>query len=215
MVQLKADSKLFFYARDIFKEKLDEERRKESPDQDVLDDVTSVLEYIMEDRAADIATFDQLTAQGEMTFQFLWSMFPPNCIAYHYQPQTEQDQLFIVRSVEYIWKNGREILIFYCALVTDDGNSFGFATEERIFIESFKGSRKIQNLPIFPLEYHIDKTRIWENAIQRGRRFAKMVGHYYGEMSGPAMKEVRNPDGKVRYTNFRVSDQRNVWILDY
>ncbi|KIJ50942.1 hypothetical protein M422DRAFT_27065 [Sphaerobolus stellatus SS14] len=198
-----ADPPLFFYARHLFHERLQEELQKSAPQQEVVDDVSTIMQYIQEDHKATIATFGKLTSQGEITYDLLWTLFPPNCLAYQYHEYTEQGQLLYVRSVEYTVKDNVPRLSFYCANVTNDGNAFGFATIDDIEIETFKGARKIQNLPIFPLEYHANSVSIRERAIERGRRFINMNGPCYHDISGTAMQEVRNADGTVRYTTFR------------
>jgi hypothetical protein len=88
--------------------------------------------------------------------------------------------------LNYGCSNGIPFASIPCHVIHNDGNSFGLA-ESPLMIRFFKGSKKIRDLPCYPLEFFEGKEALKEKALARGRKFAGMVGHTAHEISGPAM----------------------------
>lgn len=73
-----------------------------------------------------------------------------------------------------------------------DGDVFGEATET-LQIEIFRGTRRIENFPAYPLEYHPDAT-IKERFVTNGNKFISMMSsgyfQYHGNMFVQNMKQL-------------------------
>jgi hypothetical protein len=176
---------------------LEAELAKEPQDSDLISDLRATLQYIKEDHGGQIDDFERLTSFGEITYDLLWALFVPNSLAYHFHEFTEQHQIFLVRSVQYLRRQDKSFyLSLDCDIITRDGKSSGFARDSSLEIDEFQGARKIQDLIVFPLKYHADASVIRDLAIRRGKKFIQMVGPTYHEISGPAMKEVMLLDNK-------------------
>ncbi|KAF8521951.1 P-loop containing nucleoside triphosphate hydrolase protein [Hysterangium stoloniferum] len=186
-----ADPNLFFYSHEGLKARYEEEISKEQPNETIVSDISVALQFVEEDHGGNIADFGRLVSHGEITYDLLWALFPPNTVAYHYHEMTEQDLLVIVRSVEYQKRPDDTLYLEVAAdSICDDGKMFGMAKDMSHDIDIFSGSRKIQDLTIFPVKYHPKADEIKKHAMSRGKKFVKMKGARYHEISGPAMRET-------------------------
>ncbi|KAK6064498.1 AAA family ATPase [Seiridium cupressi] len=59
-------------------------------------------------------------------------------------------------------------------IVHHSGENLGWGTQV-FHIEKFEGSKKIQTLPIYPLQFHPDPDRIRRHLIQRGREYLSLT----------------------------------------
>jgi hypothetical protein len=189
----KADPILFFHSHAALKKLFEEEQSKDLQDNDLISDLAVALEFIQEDHGANIANFERLLSFEEITYDLLWALFTPNALVYHYHELTEQPQVLLVRYIEYLQRQDKSKYVRVCCdTISCDGKSFGFARDFSLEIDEYQGARKIQDLNVFPLKYHIDAPAIRDHAVRRGKKVAQMFGPTYHEIfpGGPAMKEV-------------------------
>lgn len=131
---------------------------------------------------------------GEITWELLWTIFPPNVLVYRYHRLIEQDQVLKLRAIRQVKRPDKSrYWELSCRIVTDDGVKFGLAYEPFLMeIEEFAGARKITDIRVFPLEHHAEAAEIRAAALSRGRRFAELSETRVMETSGPAMFEKRD-----------------------
>lgn len=67
-----------------------------------------------------------------------------------------------------------------------DGRSLG-TVEKTFVIDRFEGIRYINSLVVFPLKYHPQQTTAIQNMINRGQKFAKLLGQHHKVFKGVAM----------------------------
>ncbi|KAJ6601323.1 P-loop containing nucleoside triphosphate hydrolase protein [Mycena vulgaris] len=203
------ESRELFHCRVALTRKMEEEQAKSEPDNALIADITTALQFIREDYAGIIGDFD-LLAHQEISYDLLWIIFPPNNLVYHFHPHTEQPQILLARSFEY---SKRRDETYYakiaCDVINNDGASFGYARED-LEIDIFSGALKILDLPLFPLDYHPNKQDLCNSSVQRGKKFVKLPAHSYNEISGPAMRETMNEQWETR--KFRFSTYGRVMI---
>jgi hypothetical protein len=187
-----ANTWLFFHSHAALKTRFEEEQSREPQDVSLVADLAVALQLIQEDHGTTIADFGRLVSYGEITYDLLWALYPPNTLVHHYHELTEQSQILLVRYVEYLQRQDKSLYLRVCCdIISCDGKSFGLARDLSLEIDIFQGARKIHDLVVIPLKYHTDPSAIRDHAIRRGKKFAQMVGHTYHEISGVAMKEVR------------------------
>ncbi|PAV22548.1 AAA family ATPase [Pyrrhoderma noxium] len=196
-----ANPKLFFHSYEGLKKKLDEERSAPCPDESLILDLHAAIQYTEEDEGGNMEDFVRLTSHQEITFDLLWALISPNSLVYHFHQFTEQDQVLLARSVDYNQRRDstRYALIDFDVL-SSDGVSFGYA-RDYLEIDEFEGSRKIQDLAVFPLKFHKDYNKIQAHAIERGKKIVTTERQMY-EISGPAMMETMNKEHKIKYSKF-------------
>jgi hypothetical protein len=185
-----AEPELFFHSCFGLRGRLAEEQSKDAPEDALIDDLKTALQYIEEDHTKNITDFTRLTAHQQITYDLLWALFAPNTLLYHYHHDTEQVQILLARRLNYSQRKNRSLYAYIeCDVISDDGTSFGLARDNSLEIDKFSGACKIQVLPVYPLIYHPDQDAIREHAIKRGKKFAAMNWPSYREISGVAMRE--------------------------
>ncbi|KAF7302528.1 AAA family [Mycena chlorophos] len=188
--QPRLNSQELFHCRRPLRKRLEDEKNKHESNPAVLSDIGVAMQFIGEDYPEILGAFD-IDIRKEISFDLLWALFPPNVLVYRSHVYTEQDQILIARTFEYLDSPGdreQPCAVLECDVVTHDGSLFGFA-RELIKIPTFSGSRLIQNLSLFPLLWHPRADEITARAMQRGKKIAAMPRWTYHEISGPAMKE--------------------------
>ncbi|CCM02989.1 uncharacterized protein FIBRA_05104 [Fibroporia radiculosa] len=196
------DPHLLFFSYEGLMDRLQQEKEKDVRDEVLISDINVALQYIYEDHAGNFADLKSLVDDQSITFDLLWALFRSNTPLYNYHQYTEQHR--ILKAQNYMIRQREDRSVYadvICDVIVDDGNTFGIA-QEHIEIDAFRGSRKIYELPVFPLKYFRDSTALRERAIRRGRKFACMQKHTYGEISGPALREITTPQDKIQFQKF-------------
>ncbi|KAJ6623166.1 P-loop containing nucleoside triphosphate hydrolase protein [Mycena sp. CBHHK59/15] len=194
--------KQFFHCGPGLAKKLEEETSKSEPDEVLVSDITTALQYIRDDHADTISDFEAMVSHHGISYELLWVLFPPNTYVHRYHSFTEQPQILLARSFEYSRRSdGSLYASIACDVVNNDGVSFGLA-RDLLELNSFRGARKIQDLPILPIEYHPNRQALCEHAIKRGKKFVNLEEHSYREISGPGVREVTNSQWDIRQFKF-------------
>jgi hypothetical protein len=173
-------------------------------DEALIADINVAIQYIHEDHAGNFADLQSLTAEQSITFDLLWALFPANTLVFNHHQYTEQKRILKAQDFQIRQRQDRSYYAeIMCDIIVNDGNTFGIA-QEAIEIDIFKGTRKIYELPVFPLRFYRDQDALREHALQRGRKFAGLIRHTYGEISGPALREIITAKDKVQFRKFNV-----------
>ena len=171
-------------------------------------DIETLLQFIHEDHAQTAETVKQMCHRGkEITFDLLWTLFAPNILLYQYHVPTEQPRILLCRRFEYVIRNMRKFAQIACHVITNDGQSFGFA-QDIIEIASFIGTRGVHNLALYPLEHYNSASELRDRAIRRGKQFVAMQKRRYSycNISGSAMQEeINKMTYEVKEIKIRVS----------
>ncbi|KAJ7606849.1 P-loop containing nucleoside triphosphate hydrolase protein [Roridomyces roridus] len=202
-------SKELFHCRPGLLKRLEEEQARSDINEDLINDISTALQFVEEDYSATLGDLN-LLAHNEISYELLWVVFQPNALVYRYHPHTEQDQLLLLRTLEYKRRpNGSYYVELACDCINDDGTAFGLA-REIIEIDAFRGARRIQDLIAFPLSHHTRNEQIRAMALERGKKFIGLKKHSYHEISGPAMREKMNEAWE--YRQFKFSTRGRVMI---
>lgn len=205
---------MLFHSYPNILERFGEEQKKDSPDASLLFDLTQLLQFITEDLGDLIMSFRENNDLGQVTFQLLYALFPPNTYVYHSHQYVEQDQILLCRKLSYEKTQTGMVAALSCDIITNNGRTFGYAREV-VQIPDFNGTSKIRDLPVYPLDFHIDKTDIYNHAVERGKRFAKIQRHLY-DGTGLAFNEKRRTfpgDEQFLKTNVSTVNDRLCHIL--
>ena len=151
----------------------------------MVEGVEAALQFIEEDLSSTIADFDNLVDHGEITFDFLWALFPPNTYVRSFHGGTSQEFVAYARQFSYGADMAGRYATIRCDIVSNDGKAFGVSAES-ITIREYPGTRFILELPAYPLDHHPEKDKLCEHAVRRGKQYAEITRHYY-EISGPAI----------------------------
>lgn len=188
------------YRRDL-KGKLDQSEE----DRNVVATVDSLIDYLRTDYRQTIASIENLTAHGEITFELLYALLVPRCTVITRSSVTgELQALQLVSSSKICTPSGFMYNIICEGLDVDDyedPNALGFyRTQSRMVLTPFAGTVKITSLDAYPIQYHPNEADIRRSLIARGKRWAQFTGVHHMEYKGTAGFKC---DGKVVKYNVR------------
>lgn len=148
-----------------------------------------------------------LKEQNLITFETLWTLFPPGSLVYGKAFQG-QDQVFIVEDNTSPWPLG-DTFHLRCWAYDWDGSQFK-RLPFRLKFDSFNDEKPINSLPYYPLEFYEDPEALKKRLIKRGMKYRKLCtakpGSQMFEYSGPAvflkkgfsgLQGVDEPDGEL------------------
>jgi hypothetical protein len=72
-----------------------------------------------------------------------------------------------------------------CRYFDFDGKTFG-KTSIELVIPKFRGTKRINTLPAFPLKYHPDEKQVKSHLVKCGRKFVSLIGTYHCHCQGEA-----------------------------
>lgn len=151
-------------------------------EQDDLEDTTkehlkilhSILQYEIGD---SIKVFEDYVDKGVVTYEHLWMVFQPGApiLAAHNGPLSA----FELEDTVYMETKQRgKFLRIHSDCIDYDGKSFG-RCRDIIDIPEFVGTKKITELPAYPLTFHPRPDEIRASLIKRGQLFEDLAGHHY------------------------------------
>ncbi|TKA79105.1 hypothetical protein B0A49_01828 [Cryomyces minteri] len=127
-----------------------------------------------------------MKSKGVMTYENLWTLFQPGSMVY--SRQGGQDRVFKLHSAKYGQdRNGNNVFWVTCQYIDFDGTRFG-TNKLNTSIQAYNGTKSINSLPTFPLEFHAHRDDIRERVIERGGRFESYAGSHYKAYNGMGWK---------------------------
>ena len=139
-----------------------------------------LLKYLDKDYATTKKTLYPLLEAGSITFDLIWTLFRSDTLLYtSTYSAPDEPRAF---KVEYATKESSFMRGTWYDIegkyLEFDGKSFGLGTMN-VDIESFKGPRRINSLPCYPLRYHKDPDGIKKTLTERGKKFTELAGMQY------------------------------------
>ncbi len=137
-----------------------------------------------------------------LDFPNLWMAFRPGDYIYTKSPCDRVLRLRFMSGDKYWPKRARSGSVYGSWTLTAeevnyDGTNFGYVTEA-FYICSYEGYRNLQELAVFPLNYHPDKDDIMKKLVARGQKFVRLHGihyRYYGDFADkPRSRRSNNSD---------------------
>lgn len=120
-----------------------------------------------------------------MTFDLLWTLFPPNTLVYTSCVYSEEPKCLVFDfGEEKILKKGK-FYVVQCRYLDFNGKVLGEVISN-LLIPEFRGAKPITSLEAFPLKYHQEMAKVRSELIERGRRFASLSGIHHTAYQGLA-----------------------------
>ncbi|UKZ46573.1 hypothetical protein TrVGV298_000778 [Trichoderma virens] len=161
-------------------------------DQTAVKHVLFLMKYMCWELAAQISLYrdNMIVDRGteSLDHQYLWMAFRPGDLIYVSAKSHEDERIYRLISMEY--KGGFistfELIWSIKALcIVSDGDKFR-EYEVELTIDQFNGIRRLHTLPIFPLKYHPEATRIHAQLLERGKKFCRLYSSHYRQYNGIA-----------------------------
>ena len=203
---------LFLYLEDIrsyrkeLKTKLNNEKKKKNKKtlKEQIGQLKCLLKYLDKDYAKTKKTLYPMLEAGNITFDLLWTLFRSETICYT-ATYTAHDEPRAFK-VEYATKESSFVKGTWVEVegryMDFDGKTFGLGSMD-VEVESFKGPRKINSLPVYPLKYHKDPEGLKAKLIERGKKFTELAGMQYKFHKGISFTKRKRQAVKVT-TNGRI-----------
>ncbi|KAI9770958.1 MAG: hypothetical protein M1840_002662 [Geoglossum simile] len=152
-----------------------------------------LVEFLRGHYASAIESRQALLKHGQIRFDLLWTIFPPNIIVY-----TERYEHNLPRYLRLEWSGemqvqGRKVFTLDCRYLGYDGESLGDVSISLV-IQEFRGEEKIESIDVFPLNNHAKAKEVRMNLITLGQTFISLRGMHHLEHDGFAF--IRK-DGNV------------------
>jgi len=139
-----------------------------------------------------------MKSKGVMTYDYLWTLFEPGQLVYN--RQEGQDRAFKLISggrygQDHDGNNCFWLLMHY---IDYDGTRYG-TQRLNVKIRQFTGTRAINSLSCFPLDYHKDRKELEDRLIERATKIEALAGTHYKAYEGIGWR-LNNMGGKDKFT---------------
>ncbi|KAH6666386.1 P-loop containing nucleoside triphosphate hydrolase protein [Halenospora varia] len=127
-----------------------------------------------------------LLQSGLITYNLLWALFKSNALVYTTCSGTHKP-----RCVRYNFgeekssKSGTKFWNLDCRYLDFNGEDFGSVSIE-LHIPKFRGTRRINTLEAFPLQYHADVRAARADLLASGQKFRTLIGSHHRHCRGTA-----------------------------
>jgi hypothetical protein len=162
-----------------------------------------LIDYVQRDYRTTIATIENLTSHGEITFDLLYALMPPRTIIVATCPLTNELQAFRLLSGTIVsGPMGTSMYVLVCEGMglddVKDPSAQTFAKiQTRVIIPEFEGVQKISSLDAYPIQYHPGEAELRQSLIVRGRKWAQFNGIHHVSYKG--MGGYRTKEKIIKY----------------
>ena len=174
--------------------------------------INTLVDYVHKDYRSTLASIENLTSHGEITFDLLFAIMLPRTILVATCPLTGEFQALKLISGSRVGCNAGFLYVLICEGIGLEDVKDTTATtflkgQTRLVIQDFDGVVKINSLDAYPIQFHPSETELRQSLLDRGRKWAKFAGiHHvnYKGISGIRTKEriikynVRYPHSQVQ-----------------
>ncbi|KAJ0314578.1 hypothetical protein Brms1b_006733 [Colletotrichum noveboracense] len=176
----------FFWRWEAFEKAVADEE-----DEQVKKILTILRSIVKRELAGAFAVSKELISHGMITYDYLWTLFAPGEVIYS-DCRFDGDRFFVLEghtnntdpSKVELWLN----------YVNCSGDDFGVAVQSE-YIPRFRGTRPINSLRLYPAKYHDEFDGVQKRLIERGRKFASLVGKHY---KAYRPDRLDNPSAEIR-----------------
>ncbi|KAF7533702.1 hypothetical protein G7054_g6863 [Neopestalotiopsis clavispora] len=175
---LRAPFHPFFYRWETFKKLVTEKKTNDAETAAFSSLLFRILDLETRDTREEI---NDMQSKGVITYELLWALFHPGMLVY--ASIDGKDRVFLMENSKYEdgqWCSG---FVLTLKFVDWDGERFGFATA-RALVDKFSGTKKIDELEVYPLAYHKCATDISNALKHRGEIFQNLKGVHYKAYTG-------------------------------
>jgi len=164
----------------------------------IVSSVDVLVEYLRNDYRQTIASINNLTSHGEITFDLLYAVMVPRSTIVTRCPVTGEFRALQLVSATPAGSWYNLICEGIDADNSEDPNNGGSVrTQIRILLQGFDGTVKITSLDVYPIQYHPQEAEIRCSLITRGRKWSRLAGIHHMSYNGTA--GYRHKDKVVKY----------------
>jgi len=193
-----ADFKPFVHRWEEFTRVLNEEEDEETKSHIKL--LHTTLEKELKET---LAAKHDFIANKVITFDHLWTLYPPGCTVY--TVQYARDCALKLTSGAYGSTQSGRVFSLNCQQIEWDGSKFG-ALNVSVQIPGFGGTKAITKLEAFPIIHHPNQRAVEEALFARGKIFERLHGHHFKSYQGIAYMRTSCGTARVQIDSRVVVD---------
>lgn len=145
---------------------------------------------------ADVHTELDSLDEGEITFDLLWTCFPPLSLVTGVDSLGQQ-RLYRVRETRYgTYGNGERFFLLVTDHISSNGKQTGFVSDEKFQIDEFRSAKLVLGLPHHPFSVRPNHKQEREALIERGDKWLQLRGRHIQEYQGHAVNGEDHGYGK-------------------
>jgi hypothetical protein len=145
-----------------------------------------LIEHIQTTYAPTTHRLFSLQESKEITYDLLCALFKPGALVYTTCFGTKKPRCVIYDSgEEKKLESGVKYYHMECRYLDFDGKVFG-TVSIHLGISKFHGTKRINTLEAFPLQYHSNENAIRTNLSKCGRKFVSLMGTHHRHCCGEA-----------------------------
>lgn len=149
------------------KQELSPENSQSSEDQKEIFAIEAALQLVQDECSSMIASLFETLPRNKIRWETLWMILPPNVYVYA-KGSFGQDRAYLVRRHYRSRKDdGSTVLQMETEHVDSNGSKLGIV-QDVIELPQFGGVSDINDLPIYPLEYHPRVNEVMKRLLERG-----------------------------------------------
>ncbi|KAI9766368.1 MAG: hypothetical protein M1840_006632 [Geoglossum simile] len=156
-----------------------------------------LTQYLTDHYDATLKRFNALLKEGKISFDLLWILFQPNTLVYTTCPGSDQPRYlkFNFGQMEQS-SQGECFFKLDCRYLDYNRKIFG-EVETSLAVAEFRGTKKVNTLDVFPLQYHEQAEKLKDALTARGRKFISLMGIYHRNYKGIAFIKQKGKYDKV------------------
>jgi len=163
-----------------------------------------LVDYMESAYQSTVEHLSALLEKNEITYDLLWALFEPNVEVYATCNGTSASRCVVYNHCEErTRRSGAKYLYIDTRYLNTDGKVLGEATAG-IEIDRFRGTKRIELLPAYPLKHHPEQDKVREDLIEYGRKFVSLMGSHHRQYEGKAF--YIDDEGEIvsRYVKGRI-----------
>lgn len=186
--------KLLWHRKGDLEARLRRETQVAFPNHTLIFELEAAIDLIDE---VFVDVYTQLDAldEGEITFDLLWTCFPPLSLVTSVDSLGQQ-RLYRVRETEYRLYMNERIFLLVTGHIGSNGKQTGFVSDETFQISEFRSAKPVLDLPHHPFAARPNHRQEREALIERGDKWLQLRGRHIQEYRGHAVSGGDHAYGK-------------------
>lgn len=153
---------------------------------EILFELQAGIKFILEEFEAMFESLAALRQKGQITFNLLWTLFPPNTIVRGLD-RLGHPRAYICRSAQEVRpRTGAPYFELSTDYLDSNGEAVGWVQHVDLTIASFDGLKQVLELDYWPVEMHFNATNVKNELLEAGKLALTRHGRQLVEYQGLA-----------------------------
>lgn len=165
---------------------------------ELIDHAKLLDELLVEEFSEIKEAMGDMQENGVITFQHLWTIFQPSDLVFT-KNEGQDRALRLLSSAYGVDRNQQPVFWLTCVYVDFDGQRFG-TQKFNLSIPSFEGTRRVNTLVAFPLNFHNQHEQLRVKLIDRGAKVEALAGSHFRNYNGIGWRMNMHTGLKEKHT---------------